>query len=391
MVATRRRKSQTSSRKNKSRHSYFMRGCSRSHSHSGSNSNKHNFFAKGNHGKIHSKKCKCACHLNKHRAPECKCNCHERSKVFELGTKTGTNQGMKGGDALNLSLAYTGKQVPLSPSPYGAYVGKGGTHIPKHSSMSPGNYGATGGTHIPKHSSMSPDTYHGKGGGNSMQTPDSDSTKAYPNVSETGEKMNWLNSIQTIRGGGITGPGTSYANGLVGSSWKGNSETWPGVNGVGGDSNHLTLNTYNNDISRQMLDIGANYPFNGMLSGGGHHHPKGCGCMQCRRKGRGMGLHGPNCNCMQCRRKDRGMGVHGPNCNCMQCRSRRSGRSRGHGRKHKTLRGGGLLPQNLVNVGRNFMYNIGASSNEYNGYASPPNPMPYKDQLVTKSSDILNI
>ena len=321
MVATRRRKSRSrsSSRKNKSRHGYFMRGCS--------HSNKHNFFAKGIHGQIHSKKCKCACHLNKHRVPECKCNCHERSKNFEQGTKTGTKTGanprMKGGDALNLSLAYTGKQVPLSPSPYSAYVGKGG---------------------------------------NSM--PTTDSTKTYPNISDSGGKMDWLNSSQMMRGGGIT----SYANGLVGSPWMGNSNTWPGVNGVGGDSNHLGLNTYNNDVSRQMVDIGANYPFNGMLSGGGRRHPKGCGCMKCRSKCRGGGSHGPNCNCMKCRSK-----------------------GRGHGRKHKkTLRGGGLLPQNLVNVGRNFMHNIGASSNEYNGYDAPPNPMPYKDQLVTKNSDILN-
>ena len=376
-MPTRRRKSRSrsSSRKNKSRHSYFMRGCSRSHSHSGSNSNKHNFFAKGNHGKIHSKKCKCACHLNKHRVPECKCNCHERSKVFEEGTKTGTktgmnqgmNQGMKGGDALNLSLAYTGKQVPLSPSPYGAYVGKGGNHIPKHSLITPANYGATGGNHIPKHSSMSPNTYHGKGGNHipkhSLMTPGTYQatggnhmpghalSKAYPNVSNNGGRMDWLNSAQTMRGGGITGPGTSYANGLVGSPWMGNSDTWPGVNGVGGDSNHLELNTYNNDVSRQMVDLGANYPFNGMLSGGGRRrHPKGCGYMKCLSK------------------------------------------ARGHGRKHKkTLRGGGLLPQNLVNVGRNFMYNIGAGNNEYNGYATPPRPMPYEDQLVTKNSDILNI
>ena len=360
MVATRRRKSQTSSRKNKSRHGYFMRGCSRSHS------NKHNFFAKGVHGKLHSKKCKCACHLNKQRAPECKCNCHERSKNFEQGTKTGMKTGMKGGDALNLSLAYTGKHVSLSPSPYAAYVGKGGNHIPKHSLMSPDTYHGKGGNYIPKHSLMSPGTYQATGGND---VPGHALSKAYPNVSDNGGRMDWPNPGQTIRGGGITGPGTSYANGLVGSPWTGNSDTWPGVDSVGGNSNHLTLNTYNNDISRQMVDLGANYPFDGTLSGGGHHHPKGCGCMKCRR---------------------RSSGSHGPNCNCIKCLNKGRGRSRGHGRKHKkTLRGGGLLPQNLVNVGRNFMYNIGAGNNEYNGYATPPNPMPYEDQLVTKNSDIL--
>ena len=264
MVARTRRSKSRSSRKNKSRHVYFMRGCSNSRS----NSNKRNFFAKGIHGRLSSKKCKCACHLNKHRAPECKCNCHERSKMIR--------GRMQGGDALNLSLAYTGKNEPLSPSPYAAYSGKGGSH---------------------------------------------DLAKAYPALSNTGVKhINWPNSSQTIRGGGST----SYANGLVGSPWSGNSETWSGVNGVGGDSNHYKLNTYDNDVSRQ----------NPPLSGG-------------RRRRR---------------------------------------------QKHKkTLRGGGFIPQNLVNVGRNFMHNIGASNNEINGYAAPPRPMPYQDQLVRNNSTIFNI
>ena len=150
--------------------------------------------------------------------------------------------------------------------------------------------------------------------------------------------MSWLNSSQQMQGGGgITGPGTSYANGLVGSPWKGNSDTWPGVNGVGGDSKHLKFNTYDTDISRQIVNLGANPPFNGMLGG--------------RRRR------------LQNKRKSR---------------------------KHKkTLRGGGFIPQNLVNVGRNFMHNIGASNNEINGFAPPPNPMPYRDHLIGQPSNFL--
>jgi hypothetical protein len=159
-----------------------------------------------------------------------------------------------------------------------------------------------------------------------------------------------LNSSQTTRGGGIIGPGTSYANGLVGSSWTSNPETWSGVNGVGGDGNHVSLNTYNNDVSRQMLNIGANYPFNGMLSGGRRRRMHRC-------------KTGYKCG---------------------------RGRSSKYSSTHKkTYRGGGILPQNLVNVGRNFMYNIGASNNEMNGYADPPKPMPYQGQLVTDNSKFL--
>jgi len=338
MVATR-RNSRSGSRKNKSKHSYFMRGCS-SRSCNNSRSNKHNFFAKGMdpkmkmHGKLSSKKCKCACHLNKHNVPECKCNCNQTSKVFGGGTTGGGGMCMKGGDALNLSLAYTGKQVPLSPSPYAAYVGKGGNHNPSVS-------------------------------------------KAYPSVTNTGGTMGWLNPSQTIRGGGITAPGTSYVNGLVGSSWSSNPETWSGVNGVGGDGNHLSLNTYNNDVSRQMLDIGANYPFNGMLSGG--------------RRSRGSHRCGPNCGpgC-KCGRGRRGRGSHrcGPDCG-LGCKCGRGRISKYNGNHKKTYRGGGILPQNLVNVGRNFMYNIGASNNAINGYDAPPKPMPYQDQLVSDPSKFL--
>ena len=329
---TRRRRSKSRSRSMRSQrsHSYFMRGCSRRRS----NSNKHDFFAKGGpgdmklHGKLRTKKCKCACHLDKHRVPECKCNCHQMSRMFGGDEDTVQTEGdentvqteenkpfvseeytyggrkrrrrkrLRGGDALNLSLAYTGKHTPLSPSPYGAYVGKGGSHTLGHANVE----------------------------------------KTYPVVTDTGGKIGWLNVGQTIYGGGITGAGTSYANGLVGSSWTGNSNTWPGVSGGGGDSNHMSLNTYNNDVSRDMQSIGANYPHNGMLHGG-------------RRRG----------------------SAH-----------KRGKSGRGH-------RGGGLIPQNLVNVGRNFMYNMGVGNNAINGYASPVNPMPYAGQLDSNNSKFFNL
>jgi hypothetical protein len=332
---TRRRRSKSRSnsrsRRSKSSHSYFMRGCSRRHR---SNSNKHDFFAKGGpgdmklHGKLRTKKCKCACHLDKHHVPECKCNCHQMSRMFggegedagnedgngnadmpeesvtEVSQGGGRRRRLRGGDALNLSLAYTGKQASLSPSPYGAYVGKGGSHTLGHANVE----------------------------------------KTYPVVTDTGGKMGWPNAGQTTRGGGITGAGTSYANGLVGSSWTGNSNTWPGVSGGGGDSNHLSLNTYNNDISRDMQNIGANYPHNGMLHGGNR-----------------------------------------------RSRSRSRSRHYKHGKSGRGHRGGGLIPQNLVNVGRNFMYNIGVGNNAINGYESPVNPMPYEGQLVSDNSKFFNI
>ena len=242
------------SRKNKNTHTYFMKGCAKK------SKSKLSFFAKG---KLSSHNCQCKCHLNKKHTPNCACSCHHSSKIF------GGTRGLKGGDALNLSLAYTGtNNISPPPNPHLAYIPKGGNHL-----------------------------------------NDPINSNAYPStIQNNSPQLSWLNPSQTIRGG------SSYANGLVGSAWTANANTWPGVNGVGGDNNHLSLNNYVNDTSRQMVSTGANFPFAG-------------------------------------------------------------------GKKSKSYKGGSILPQNLINVGRNFMYNIGASNNAYNGYAAPVNPMPYKQSL----------
>lgn len=50
-------------------------------------------------------------------------------------------------------------------------------------------------------------------------------------------------------------------------------------------------------------------------------------------------------------------------------------------RKNKRSKRGGVLPQNLVNVGREIGFNMGSAYNALNGYPAPVNPLPYKDQL----------
>jgi len=51
------------------------------------------------------------------------------------------------------------------------------------------------------------------------------------------------------------------------------------------------------------------------------------------------------------------------------------------GGKTRKLRGGGLLPQDLVNLGRQVMFGVGSAYNGLTGYHAPVNPMPWKDQL----------
>jgi len=49
-------------------------------------------------------------------------------------------------------------------------------------------------------------------------------------------------------------------------------------------------------------------------------------------------------------------------------------------------RAGGIIPQDLVNLGRSMVYGLGSAYNTLNGYSVPASPLPYKDQLVNTPS-----
>ena len=141
--------------------------------------------------------------------------------------------------------------------------------------------------------------------------------------------------IKSIKKGGggcsTSNNGIPYPNGLVGSPYV-NSSNLPGANGTPGDANYYSNNTYNNDVSRQMINVGANSPFLGFL-----------------------GMKG--------------------------------GKRKYHLNKTKKQRGGtysNFLGQDLINLGRQFGYGIGSTFNALNGIPAPINPMPWKGQLITK-------
>jgi len=146
-------------------------------------------------------------------------------------------------------------------------------------------------------------------------------------------KMN-TKSMMSGGGGCSTGNnGIPYPNGLVGAPYV-NSSNLPGANGIPGDANYYSNNTYNNDVSRQMVDVGANPPFLGFL-----------------------GLKGGS--------------KHG----------------RTHTKKHRKHRGGALsnfIGQDLINLGRQLGHGVGSTFNALNGYPGYANPLPWKDQLVGK-------
>jgi hypothetical protein len=115
---------------------------------------------------------------------------------------------------------------------------------------------------------------------------------------------------------------------LIGAPWKGDIGNWPGVAGIDGVTNHYAMNKYvPYDPVAGVMQERAGSLFLGEYTGGG------------KKKAKRMG-------------------------------------------KMSKKRGGGLIPQDLVNFGRTFTYGLGSAYNSINGYQQPVNPLPYKDQLT---------
>ena len=194
------------------------------------------------------------------------------SSCFNHLTKGGSRK-RKGGNATVLDLAYTGTSKPhFSPNPNLAYTGNNNI------------------------------------------------AKAYPNTG-MGYSENYnliVNPLQTQSGG-------KYPNGLTGDDWTSNINSWPGVNGISGDGNHFPFNTYDNDISRQMIDVGPAAPY---VVGGKRRYKK-------------------------------------------QMRSKKGG----------LILNDNFFLQDAVNVGRQVTTGLGGVVNGLRGYEAPVSPIPWKDQL----------
>lgn len=107
---------------------------------------------------------------------------------------------------------------------------------------------------------------------------------------------------------------TGGSAGFVGSAWTPTNE-----------GNYYALNTYKPDVSRQMLDLGANPPFNNLKGG---------------KK-----------------------------------------------RKNRKQRGGALsnfMSQDLVNFGRQVQFGVGSAYSAFSGTRGPVSPLPWRDQFNMK-------
>jgi hypothetical protein len=119
-----------------------------------------------------------------------------------------------------------------------------------------------------------------------------------------------------MSGGSFYQPPGPIPGPFVGQAWSPSVAGWPGVNGIGGDSNYLSNNLYDGPDAQTMMKLGG-----------------------------------------------------------------KSMNKRMNKKRRKGLRGGGLIPQDLVNLGRDASFNFKSAYNAINGYNAPINSLPYKDQL----------
>jgi len=254
-----------------------------------------------------------------------------KQKFYKMvGCSKKTRKNYLGG----ATLAYTGQPTSFFPNPHLAYTGKGGS-LTKNTST-PINTNAANPT-LPNTGPVSAGSntifnsaLNQKGGSNcGLMTGGRRNKKggmcpmcALGFMVGGVKHRKECKCIQCkgMRGGNA---GIPYPNGLIGSSWTPSTNTWPGVDGVSGNSNHYPINTYSNgDPQTSMVDVGANPPF--LNTKGGK------------------------------KRKQKGGAVSN------------------------------LLGQDLINLGRQFQFGIGSAYNALAGYAAPVNPMPWKDQFPSK-------
>jgi hypothetical protein len=280
----------------------------------------------------------------------------KHQKLYKMkGCSKRSRKNHLGGSSGNINLAYPSNNVKTEPNPFLAYSGKGGSFCSSISSpnLAPAN---TNGSN-PAYPSTGPSsggfnflnsqTQRGGNCGCGLQMGGSMGGSCGTGMcplapSQTGGTLRHrmgcrCSTCKMKQMGGsslLSNNGIPYPNGLVGSPWTPSVSGWPGVDGISGDSNYLGYNTYQpNDVSRQMINTGAQPPF----SVGGRKTRKGSNM----RRGR------------------------------------------------KGQRGGvisNFLGQDLINLGRQLQNGFGTAYNGLAGYPSPVNPLPWKGQLQNTSN-----
>lgn len=161
------------------------------------------------------------------------------------------------------------------------------------------------------------------------------------------------------------GQSLPYPNGLLGSPWTPNVSTWK-QNNIAMDNNHLAFHNYIPDVSREMIDVGANPPFTYLKGGKPNNY-----------------LSKQN---IFSRNADNYNSIHDsklPSFPSQQ--SVRKGFKKTKTLKKSKKGGSNFLTQDLINLGRQVSFGANSVYNGLRGYAQPVNPLPWKDQFQHQS------
>lgn len=150
-----------------------------------------------------------------------------------------------------------------------------------------------------------------------------------------------------LKGGSFYKPAAPIPGPFVGSSWGAAFDKWPGINGIGGDSNYLAnyKNVITNDPQQQMSMSDAGYTTRNSMVGGYKYDKKSS-----------------------------------------SIKSNSNSKTKSNS-KSKSIKGGSLIPQDFANLGSDFTFNLKSAYNALNGYKAPVNPLPYKDQLYNQMNN----
>jgi hypothetical protein len=159
--------------------------------------------------------------------------------------------------------------------------------------------------------------------------------------------------IPVQNGGNFFKPPVPVPGPFVGQAWGTSVSQWPGMDGVSGNRNYNAPigKVIDNDPALQMFTSDADAGYKTLSSMvGGYEYKKVKG-----------------------KRKSFSKKTGSSKTNTTSSLSRSSTNS---------IKGGSLIPQDLLNLGSDISYNVKSAYNALNGYSAPVNPLPYKDQLT---------
>jgi len=136
-------------------------------------------------------------------------------------------------------------------------------------------------------------------------------------TAQNGGTCDTCSNVPMFKGGSFYKPAAPMPGPFIGQAWSPSIKGWPGVDGISNNRNYLENNLYNHGDPQTMMKLGGSKK---------------------RSKSKSMN-------------------------------------------KSMNKRGGGLIPQDMVNLGRDLSFNFKSAYNALNGYSAPVSPLPYKDQL----------